>query len=118
MMKITVVGRVVNEVQMKTDAASGKPYALLEVQSARRYKDSEGRRFLDVAPVKLYGKQALRYEKMGYTGCRVAVDGNLETTAEEHGFLVKAQQVEYLTFRKPEETDCTAEAQPAGTDPA
>lgn len=108
MLKATIVGRVVNEPIMKKDAETGKPYLILEVCSRRSYKDKDGNQCQDIIPVKLYDGQAKRYLRMGFPGCKIAVSGNLETNPTEElempcSFLVKGLQVEYLSYRMPEE---------------
>lgn len=109
MLKTTIVGRVVNEPIMKKDAETGKSYLILEVCSRRSYKDKDGNRFQDIIPVKLYAGQAKRYLRMGYNGCKISISGNLETNPIEDmgenpsSFLVKGKDVEYLSFRAPEE---------------
>ena len=46
---------------------------------------------------------------MGYNGCKISISGNLETNPIEDmgenpsSFLVKGKDVEYLSFRAPEE---------------
>lgn len=108
MLKATIVGRAVNEPMMKKDAVTGKPYLILEVCSRRSYKDKDGNQCQDVVPVKLYDKQAKRYLRMGFQGCKISVSGNLETNPVEDmgdnpcSFLVKGQDVEYLSFQAPE----------------
>ena len=109
MLKTTITGRVVNDPIMKTDAETGKPYLILEVCSNRSYKGKDGNRPKDIIPVKLYNGQAKRYLRMGYNGCKISISGNLETNPTEEletpsSFLVKGLQVEYLSFRMPEET--------------
>ncbi len=109
MLKTTIVGRTVNEPVMKTDAETDKPYLILEVCSKRSYKDKDGNRIQDIIPVKLHNGQAKRYLRMGYPGCKISVSGNLETNPTEDmgestsSFLVKGKDVEYLSFRMPEE---------------
>ena len=114
MLKATIVGRVVNDPVMKTDTENGKPYMILAVCSRRSYKDKDGNRFQDIIPVKLYAGQAKRYLRMGFQGCKIAVSGNLETNPIEDmgenpsSFLVKGKDVEYLSFRAPEEAAASA----------
>lgn len=108
MLKTTIVGRVVNEPVMKKDPETGKSYLILEVCSRRSYKDKDGNQCQDIIPVKLYDNQAKRYLRMGYNGCKIAISGNMETNPVEDlemrcSFLVKGLQVEYLSFRAPEE---------------
>ena len=114
MLKTTIVGRALNEPMLKKDAVTGKPYLILEVCSRRSYKDKDGNQCQDVVPVKLYDKQAKRYLRMGFRGCKIAVYGNLEITATDKGacgILVCGRDVEYLSFRpqEPAETGAPAE---------
>ena len=39
MLKITAIGNLTNDVTLKTNEATGKPYAILRIASDRRYKD-------------------------------------------------------------------------------
>ena len=62
-------------------------------------------------PVQLDDYQTRRYLRMGFVGCKIAIDGEMEqTSAYPGGFVVKARQVDYLSYRKSE--DAAAEAAP------
>ena len=39
MLKITAIGNLTNDVTLKTNETTGKPYAILRIASDRRYKD-------------------------------------------------------------------------------
>ena len=41
MLKITAIGNLTNEVELKMNETTGKPYAILRIASDRRYKDQE-----------------------------------------------------------------------------
>ena len=44
MLKITAIGNLTNDVTLKTNETTGKPYAILRIASDRRYKDKEDRK--------------------------------------------------------------------------
>ena len=44
MLKITAIGNLTNDVELKVHEATGKPYAILRIASDRRYRDKEGNR--------------------------------------------------------------------------
>lgn len=39
MLKITAIGNLTNDVELKMNEATGKPYAILRIASDRRYRD-------------------------------------------------------------------------------
>ena len=39
MLKITAIGNLTNDVELKMNETTGKPYAILRIASDRRYKD-------------------------------------------------------------------------------
>ena len=41
MLKITAIGNLTNDVTLKTNETTGKPYAILRIASDRRYKDKQ-----------------------------------------------------------------------------
>lgn len=43
MLKITAIGNLTNDVTLKTNETTGKPYAILRIASDRRYKDRDRR---------------------------------------------------------------------------
>lgn len=109
MLMIFMAGRVNNEPQMKTDPETGTPYMILEVSSLRRYRDPEGKPYLDRVKVKLYDRQAERYQRMGFPGCKIVIAGDYEVTPGPDGdtddCILKARCVEYMTYRHPEKED-------------
>ena len=42
MLKITAIGNLTHDVELKMNEATGKPYAILRIASDRRYKDKDG----------------------------------------------------------------------------
>ena len=101
MLKITAIGNLTNDVTLKTNETTGKPYAILRLASDRRYKDKDD---------KVRGPLAERCAEFAWKGCKLAASGDFETITFEDeperqpGFLIKASEVEFLSPRKMEET--------------
>ena len=93
MLKITAIGNLTNDVELKMNETTGKPYAILRIASDRRYKDKDGNMVPDTH----------------FPGMSMA-SGDFETITFEDeperqpGFLIKASEVEFLSPRKVEET--------------
>ena len=47
MLKITAIGNLTHDVELKMNEATGKPYAILRIASDRRYKDKGGNKLTD-----------------------------------------------------------------------
>ena len=122
MLKITAIGNLTNNVELKTNEANGKPYAILRIASDRRYKDRDGNKLTDFISIKVRDALAERCAQFAYKGCKIAASGDFETITFEDepgrqpGFLIKANEVEFLSPRKteadpsaPDETDEQAE---------
>lgn len=50
MLKITAIGNLTNDVELKVSETTGKPYAILRIASDRRYRDRDGNRLTDLSP--------------------------------------------------------------------
>ena len=50
MLKITAIGNLTHDVELKMNEATGKPYAILRIASDRRYKDKDGNKLTDLSP--------------------------------------------------------------------
>ena len=105
---IFVIGRVAKEADVRKDA-NGNPYAIVEITSWRTYKNAEGERITDTVPVKLYGKQVELFQQFAYPGSRIAILGSFEpspfeSSSPEHSYIIKARQLEFLSFKKQEDT--------------
>ena len=93
MLKITAIGNLTNDVELKVSETTGKPYAILRIASDRRYRDRDGNRLTEFA----------------WKGCKLAAAGDFETISfaddpdRQPGFLIKATEVEFLSPRKVEE---------------
>ena len=100
MLKITVIGNLTNDVELRRSEATGKPYAILRLASDRRYRDREGNKLTDFISVKVRGPLAER--------CAAYISF-AEEPERQPGFLVKGTEVEFLSPRRTEEA---AEAMP------
>ena len=100
MLKITAIGNLTNDVTLKTNETTGKPYAILRIASDRRYKDKDGNKLTDFISVKVRGPLAERCAEFAWKGCKLAASGDFETITFEDeperqpGFLIKASEVE------------------------
>ena len=109
MLKITAIGNLTNDVELKMNEATGKPYAILRIASDRRYRDQAGNRLTDFISIKVRGPLAERCAAFAWKGCKLAAVGDFETITFEDdptrqpGFLIKATEVEFLSPRKVEE---------------
>ena len=106
MLKITAVGNLTHDVELKINETTGKPYAILRIASDRRYKDKDGKRLTDFISIKVHGSLAERCAEFAWKGCKLAAVGDFETITFEDdpkrqpGFLIKATEVEFLSPRK------------------
>ena len=109
MLKITAIGNLTNDVELKMNETTGKPYAILRIASDRRYRDRDGNRLTDFISIKVRGPLAERCAAFAGKGCKLAAVGDFETITFEDeperqpGFLIKATEVEFLSPRKAEE---------------
>ena len=109
MLKITAIGNLTNDVELKMNETTGKPYAILRLASDRRYRDRDGERLTDFISIKVRGPLAERCAAFAWKGCKLAAVGDFETITFEDeperqpGFLIKATEVEFLSPRKAEE---------------
>ena len=108
MLSIFVIGRVVKEADIRKDA-NGTPYAIVEITSWRTYRNAEGERITDTVPVMLYGKQVELFQRFAYPGSRIAILGSFEpspfeSSSPERSYIIKARQLEFLSFKKREDT--------------
>ena len=103
MLKITATGNLTNDVELKLNETTGKPYAILRIASDRRYHSRDGRIITDFVSVRVRGKLAQRCAAYAVKGCKLTAVGDLETTISnkdsnrQSGFLIKATEVEFLT---------------------
>ncbi len=60
MLKITAIGNLTHDVELKMNENTGKPYAILRIASDRRYKDKDGNKLTDYISIKVRGPLAER----------------------------------------------------------
>jgi len=115
MLKITAIGNLTNDVELKVNETTGKPYAILRIASDRRYRDRDGNRLTDFISIKVRGPLAERCAEFAWKGCKLAAVGDFETICfaddpdRQPGFLIKATEVEFLSPRRAEEAAMAAE---------
>ena len=115
MLKITAIGNLTNDVELKCHE-DGKPYAILRIASDRRYRDREGNKLTDFISIKVRGALAERCAAFAWKGCKLAASGDFETITfvedptRQPGFLIKANEVEFLSPRRVEESPETQTA--------
>ncbi len=103
MLKITATGNLTNDVELKLNETTGKPYAILRIASDRRYHARDGRSITDFVSVKVRGKLAQRCAAYAVKGCKLTAFGDFETVVYDEGsshrpgFVIKATEVEFLT---------------------
>ena len=120
MLKITAIGNLTNDVELKMNEVTGKPYAILRIASDRRYKDKDGNRLTDFISIKVRGPLAERCAEFAWKGCKLAAFGDFETITFENeperqpGFLIKASDVEFLSPRKAEDSAAALEDENSG----
>ena len=79
MLKITAIGNLTNDVELKVNETTGKPYAILRIASDRRYRDRDGNRLTDFISIKVRGPLAERCAEFAWKGCKLAASGDFET---------------------------------------
>ncbi len=116
MLKITAIGNLTNDVELKMNPTTGKPYAILRLASDRRYRSRDGGKLTDFVSIKVRGPLAERCAAFAWKGCKLAASGDFETITfaedptRQPGFLIKASEVEFLSPRR---VEAAAEALPA-----
>lgn len=107
MLKITAIGNLTSDVELKTKAGSETPYAILRIASDRRYKDREGRKLTDFVSIKVRGGLAESCAEYLGKGDKIAATGDFETVRVEQedgsidtGFLIKAFEVDFLHLKR------------------
>ena len=115
MLKITAIGNLTNDVELKVNETTGKPYAILRIASDRRYRDRDGDRRTDWSSREVRGGLAAGCAEFAWKGCKLAAVGDFETISfaddpdRQPGFLIKATEVEFLSPRRVEEAAMAAE---------
>ena len=114
MLKITAIGNLTRDVELKMDESTGIPYTILRIASDRRYRNRAGEKITDFISIKVRGPLAERCAAFAYKGCKLAASGDFETICfaedptRQPGFLIKANEVEFLSPRRVEEAAAAA----------
>ena len=109
MLKITAIGNLTRDTELKMNENTGKPYAILRIASDRRYRDENGNQITDFISAKVHGALAERCAAFARKGCKLAVFGDFETIvftedpARQPGFLIRAREVEILSPKPADE---------------
>lgn len=117
MLKITATGNLTNDVELKMNETTGRPYAILRIASDRRYRAQDGSRLTDFISIKVRGPLAEWCAAYAVKGCKLTAHGDFETItfAEDPtrrpGFLIKATDVDFLSPKRAE--DCAQVADSA-----
>ncbi len=107
MLKITAIGNLTNDVELRMNETTGKPFAILRIASDRRYRDQDGNKLTDFISIKVRGALAEFCAAYARKGCKLAASGDFETVPVpdgQPGFLIKAYEVELLSPRRAEES--------------
>ena len=126
MLKITAIGNLTKDVELKVDQATGLPCTILRIASDRRYRDRAGNKITDFISIKVRGPLAERCAAFAYKGCKLAASGDFETIvfsedpSRQPGFLIKGSDVEFLSLRRADEeaTALSGYEEDAGDDAA
>ena len=79
MLKITATGNLTNDVELKLNETTGKPYAILRIASDRRYRARDGVRPTDFVSIKVRGRLAEYCAAYAVKGCKLTAAGDFET---------------------------------------
>ena len=112
MLKITAIGNLTSDLELRTKPSEELPYTVLRIASDRRYRDPDGNKLTDYVSIKVRGTLAERCVANLGKGSRIAATGDFETISapDEAGvlrqcaFLIKANDVEFLSARKHADT--------------
>ena len=109
MLKINAIGNVTNDPELRRNESTGKPYCIIRIACDRRYRDRDGNKLTDFISVKVRDNLAELCVQNVRKGDKIAVSGDFETITfqddptRQPGFLIKANEVEFLTPRRREE---------------
>ncbi len=117
MLKITAIGNLTSDVELRTKESDETPYAILRIASDRRYKDKDGNKLTDFVSIKVRGALAEACVKHVGKGDKIAATGDFETInisqedgSTQTGFLIKAFEVDFIYIRPKEDiTEATLE---------
>ena len=115
MLKITAIGNVTNDPELRWNESTGKPYCIIRIACDRRYRDRDGNKLTDFISVKVRDNLAELCVQNVRKGDKIGVSGDFETITfqddptRQPGFLIKANEVEFLSPRRYDE-DTESEA--------
>ena len=66
MLKITAIGNLTRDVELKMDESTGIPYTILRIASDRRYRNRAGEKITDFISIKVRGPLAERCAEMHF----------------------------------------------------
>lgn len=109
MLKITAIGNITSDFQLRSKPGDEIPYAIIRIASDRRYRDREGNKLTGFVSVKVRGSLAELCVERLKKGDKIAATGDFETISapdesgvlRQAGFLIKANDVQFLS-PKPE----------------
>lgn len=70
MLKITAIGNLTNDIELKKSETTGVPYVILRIASDRIYRDKDGNQITDFISIKAHGRLAERCVEFAWKGCR------------------------------------------------
>lgn len=106
MLKMIAIGNLVHDVELRKSKSGDVSVAVMRIASNRRYRDKDGNKIPDYISIKVRGAVAEYCAKYGRKGDKIAVTGDFETISfpdepdRAPGFLIKANQVEFLTQQR------------------
>lgn len=108
MLKINAIGNLTNDVELKMNETTGKPFCIMRIASDRKYKDRDGNKLTDFVSIKVRGPLAEICAKYVYKGCKIGAYGDFETITipqegeqqPRTGFLIKASEIEFLSPKR------------------
>ena len=111
MLKINAIGNVTNNPELRQNEFNGKTYCVIRIACDRRYRDRDGNKLTDFISVKVRDNLAELCAQNVRRGDKIGVSGDFETITfqddptRQPGFLIKANEVEFLSPRHYDEDD-------------
>lgn len=110
MLKVIATGTLIKDVELKYMNDS-MPMAYMPIESERRYRGKDGKKYKDLITVRVRGQLAERCASIGKKGARLLVSGDLENSGpyddpdRSPGYLIKADQVDFIRTEANEAMD-------------
>lgn len=116
MNKVILIGNLAKDPELKT-TTTGISVCTLTLAVNRDYINEDGERECDFFPIKVWRERAENCVKYLSKGSKIAVAGQLQNRSYEDmdGIVryiteIKADQIEFLSFKKQEDTEAAAAA--------